>query len=250
VLPYYGVGIITLLVQLGCAAHVVRTERPWFWIFPIIFLPWIGCAAYILLAVLPDALRAHRPVRRMGDELASITDPGTSYSRKKRDVETIGSAQSKRLFAEECLKRGRYAEAVELYASAAQGPLADDPALLHGLARAKLLAGDGAGAQTSFERLQEVSPTDFTADARLDYARTLAMQGKNTEASAQYEALLPVYPGEEVRCRYALLLREMGHQERAQELFREIVESRKDAPGYYRRRQREWTNIAKQNLRR
>src|ERR1700731_3960300 len=133
VFPYYGVGIITLLVQLGCAAHVVRTDRPWFWIFPIIFLPWIGCAAYVLLAVLPDALRAHRPARRMGDELASITDPGTSYSRKKRDVVTIGSAQSKRLFAEECLKRGRYAEAVELYASAAQGPLADDPALLHGL---------------------------------------------------------------------------------------------------------------------
>jgi len=250
VFPYYGVGIITLLVQLGCVAHVVRSERPWFWILPIIFLPWIGCAAYVLFAVVPDAVRAHRPVRRIGDELASITDPGTSYSRKKRDVETIGSAQSKRLFAEECLKRGRYAEAVELYASAAQGALADDPALLHGLARAKRFVGDGTGAQAAFERLKEVSPTDFTADAQLDYARALNMQGKNTEASVQYEALLPVYPGEEARCRYALMLKEMGHQERAQELFREIVESRKDAPGYYRRRQREWINIAKQNLRR
>ena len=89
-----------------------------------------------------------------------------------------------------------------------------------------------------------------TADARLDYARSLAMQGKNTEACAQYEALLPVYAGDEARCRYALLLQQMGVEERAQELFREIVESAKDAPGYYRRRQREWINIAKQNLRR
>jgi hypothetical protein len=250
VFPYFGAGIITLLVQLGCAAHVVRTDRPWFWILPIMFLPWIGCAAYLLLAVVPDAARARRPVRRMGDEFASITDPGTSYSRKKRDVETIGSAQSKRLFAEECLKRGRYAEAVDLYASAAQGALADDPALLRGLARAKLLAGDGGGARVSFERLKETSPTDFTAAARLDYARALAMQDKNTEACAQYEVLLPIYTGEEARCRYALLLQQMGHEERAQELFREIVESRKDAQGYYRRRQREWINTAKQNLRR
>ena len=248
--PYYGVGIVTLLVQFGCAAHVVRTERPWIWILPIIFLPWIGCAAYFLLAVVPDAVRAHRPVRRSGDEFSSITDPGTSYSRKKRDVETIGSAQSKRLFAEECLKRGRYAEAVDLYTSAAQGALADDPALVHGLARAKLLMGDGGGAQAAFERLKELSPADFTADARLDYARALTMQGKNTEACAQYEALLPVYPGAEARCRYALLLRQMGQEDRAQELFREIVESGKGAPGYYRRRQREWINIAKQNWRR
>ena len=248
--PYYGAGILTLLVQLLCAAHVVRTDRSWLWILPIVLLPWIGCAVYLLAAVLPDAVRGQRAARRLGDEFASIADPGTSYSRKKRDVETIGSAQSKRLFAEECLKRGRYGEAVDLYASAAQGALADDPALLHGLARAKLLSGDGTGSQAAFERLKEVSPADFTADARLDYARALAMQGKNTEASAQYELLLPVYAGEEARCQYALLLQNTGHEGRAQELFREVINSQKDAPGYYRRRQRQWVNIAKQNLRR
>jgi len=72
-----------------------------------------------------------------------------------------------------------------------------------------------------------VSPTDFTADARLDYARALAMQGKNTEACAQYEALLAVYAGEEARCRYALLLQQMGQEERAQELFVKLSNLRK-----------------------
>jgi hypothetical protein len=250
VFPYYGAGILTLLVQLGCAAHVIRTERPWLWILPIMFLPWIGCAAYVLFAVLPDAVRGSRPVRRVADDLANIADPGTSYARKKRDAETIGSAQSKRVLAEEYIKRGRYGEAVELYESAMQGALVDDPALLHGLARAKLLSGDGSGSQNAYERLREVSPADFTADARLGYARALALQEKNTAASAEYEALLPTYAGEEARCRYALLLQRMGDEERAQQLFREIVESQKDAPRYYRRRQHEWIAIAKQNLRR
>ena len=247
--PWYGAGILTLLVQLGCAAHVVRSNRSWLWILPIMLVPWFGCAAYLLFAVVPDAVRANRPVRRMADEFATVAESAASYSRKKRDVETIGSAQSKRIFAEECIKRGRYQEAAELYASAMQGALADDPALLHGLARATLYLGDGARSEAAFEKLKEVSPADFTPDARLGLARALALQGKNAEASTEYEALIPVYPGEEARCRYALLLQKMGEDARAQRLFRDVVESQKDAPRYTRRREREWAAIARQNLR-
>ncbi|HEX4158119.1 MAG TPA: PLDc N-terminal domain-containing protein [Rhizomicrobium sp.] len=241
--------IITLLVQLGCAAHVIRTDRPWIWILPIMFVPWLGCIAYMLFGVLPDAVRGHAPVRRIFDDAAGLADSGATYSRKKRDVETIGSAQSKRVFAEECIKRGRYQEAVDLYASAIGGAHSEDPALLHGLARARLLAGDASGAQTAFESLKSVSPADFTVDARLDYARALALQGKDEAATAEYQSLIPVYPGEEARCRYALLLQDMGDRAGAEKLFREIVDAMRDAPGYYRRRQREWVNIAKQNLR-
>jgi hypothetical protein len=249
-MPLYGIGILTFLVQLACAAHVVRTERSWLWILPIVLLPWIGCAAYLLLAVLPDAVRTSRPIRRIADDAASIADPGTSYRRKKRDLETIGSAQSKRVFAEECIKRGQFQEAVDLYASALEGAHSDDPALLHGLGRARLLAGDGAGAEAAFETLKMISPADFTADVRLDLARALVLQGKNDEARTQYKSLVPTYPGEEARCRYALLLLQTGDAAGAERIFREIVDSMRGAPGYYRRRQRQWLDIAKRNLRR
>jgi hypothetical protein len=248
-MPLYGFGLITLLVQLGCAAHVIRTDRPWIWILPIMFVPWFGCAAYVLFGVLPDAVRGHAPVRRIFDDAAGLADSGASYGRKKRDVETIGSAQSKRVFAEECIKRGHYQEAVDLYMSAIGGAHSEDPALLHGLARARLLAGDAAGAQAAFESLKSASPADFTVDARLDYARSLAEQGKNEAAKAEYQQLLPVYPGEEARCRYALLLQQMGDAAGADKLFRTILDGMRDAPSYYRRRQREWVNIAKHNLR-
>jgi hypothetical protein len=74
------------------------------------------------------------------------------------------------------------------------------------------------------------------------------MQGKNDEALAQYERVVPKYPGEEARCRYAMLLEKLGQHERAQRVFREIVESVRGAPSYYRSRQREWYSIARQNL--
>jgi len=246
-MPFYGLGLLTLLVQFACAAHVVRTDRSYVWIVPIVLVPWLGCAAYLLVAVLPDALGSVAG-RRFADDVPNITDPGTSYRQKKRDVELVGSAQAKRVFAEECIKRGRFQDAVDLYTSAAQGVQAEDPALLNGLGRAKLLAGDGAGAEAAFATLRKVDPPSFTADAQLDYARALALQDKFDEARAQYEALLRVYPGEEARCRYAVLLDKLGERDRAKELFREIVASVKGAPSYYRSRQREWTNIARRNL--
>jgi hypothetical protein len=246
-MPFYGLGLVTLLVQLACAAHVVRSGRSYLWIVPIIFLPWIGCAAYVIYALVSGATQ-NFAIRRLADDTPNITDPGTSYRQKKREVETVGSAQSKRVFAEECIKRGRFQDAVDLYEGAAVGTFAQDPALLHGLARAKLLAGDPAGSQAAFEALKAADPAAFTTEARLDYARALAAQGKNDEALREFEAVVPVFPGEEARARYGLLLKKLGQTEKAQSLFQRIVADMKLAPSYVRRRQREWVSVAKRNL--
>jgi hypothetical protein len=243
----YGPGIVVLLIQFAFAAHVIRSGRSYIWILPIMFLPLIGCIAYLVFAILPDAATS-APARRFADDVVNTVDPGRGYREKKRQVELVGSAQAKRELADECIKRGYFQDAIDLYQSALDGGFENDPAMLHGLARAKLLAGDGAGAQAAYERLKAADPVAFNADAELDYARSLALQGRNDEALLQYETVLPKYPGEEARCRYALLLQQMGQHERAQRVFREIAESVRGSPSYYRSRQREWYRIAKQNL--
>ena len=131
---------------------------------------------------------------------------------------------AKRALAEESLKRGLFADAVALYESAMQGPLgAADPVLLKGLGRAKLLSGDGAAAEALFVQLRQVDPAAVDADVELDYARALEAQGKNDEAVRIYEGVATRYPGEEARCRFALLLEKLGQTDRAQALFREIL---------------------------
>jgi hypothetical protein len=243
----YGPYILILLIQFGFAAHVIRSGRSYLWILPIMFVPLIGCIAYLLFAIVPDMARSNS-ARRFADDVVNTVDPGRVYREKKRQVEMVGSAQAKRELADECIKRGYFQDAVDLYQSALGGGFENDPAMLHGLARAKLLAGDGAGAQATYEKLKAADPVAFSAEAELDYARALALQGKNDEAVLQYEKVLPKYPGEEARCRYALLLLKLGQKERAQRVFREIVESVRGAPSYYRSRQREWLKIARQNL--
>ncbi len=182
--------------------------------------------------------------------MAKAADPGRDYREKKRQAELTGSVDAKRALAEESIKRGFFAEAIELYQSAMQGPLGDgDPALLKGLARARMLSGEGGEAERLFLQLKALDPAAFDADAELDYARALELQGKNDAAARQYEIVVSRYPGEEARCRFALLLEQMGQQERAQALFREILASLKGAPSYYRRPpQSEWAKIARQHV--
>lgn len=249
-------------INLALVYHVFRTGRSPLWLAALGLLSISGFvvgglailanfalwAAYVFFAILPD-MWTSAPARRFADNVVNVADPGRAYREKQRQVATVGSADAKRALAEECIKMGRFADAVELYKSAMAGPLGGhDTTLLKGLARAKMLSGDGAAAEALFLQLKQIDPNASDADAELDYARALALQGKNSDAIRQFEIVVPRYPGEEARCRFALLLRQLGQEQRAQQLFREILDSVKGAPGYYRRRQTEWVRIARQNL--
>ncbi len=252
---FSGINIAILLIDLAMAWHVIRNGRSPMWImgmglasfvnfFALIAL-WL---AYLVMAVIPDFMNSHG-MRSFAGSVAKAADPGRGYREKKRQVEMVGSVDAKRGLAEESVKRGLYSEAIELYESAMQGPLgSSDPTLLKGLARARMLSGQGAEAESLFEQLKAIDPVAFDADAELDYARALALQGKNDAAVVQYEKVVARYPGEEARARFGLLLEDLGQTARAQALFAEIIASVKGAPGYYRSRQREWLSIAKSHL--
>jgi len=251
-----------MIVDLALVWHVIRTGRSPMWLaamgligvtsfvaglvsFLATFALWI---AYLAFAVIPDFWNSHG-MRRFKGNIAQAADPGRNYREKKRQAEQVGSVDAKRNLAEESLKRGLYAEAVALYEDAMRGPLGGhDPVLLKGLGRAKLLSGDGAQAERLFLEMRDIDPAAFDADVELDFARALEIQGKNDAAIRQYEAVAPRYSGEEARCRLALLLERLGQQQRAQDVFRQVVASVQDAPRHYRSKQSEWLKIAKQHL--
>jgi hypothetical protein len=251
-----------LLVNLALAYHVFRTGQSPMWLAAlglislssfvlggIALLAMFGLwGAYLFFAILPSFWNS-RSARSFRASAAHAADPGRGYREKKRQAEQVGSVDAKRALAEESVMRGLYAEAIALYEDAMQGPLGgSDPVLLKGLGRAKLLSGDGAAAEALFVQLRQVDPAAVDADVELDYARALEAQGKNDEAIQRYEGVASRYPGEEARCRFALLLEKTGQADRAQAVFREIIASVKNAPGHYRSRQSEWLRTAKQHL--
>jgi hypothetical protein len=245
-MPYL-LGIVSFALFIGCVIHAIRHNRVFPWIFILIFLPGIGPLLYLFLEIVPGFVST-RQTGAVKRGVTKLANPNRDLKVAKREVELVGSADAKRKLAEEYILRGEYNDAIDLLRSALTGVHSDDPALLFALARALVATEDGAGAQAALDELQAANPKFVSADAHLLYARALELQKKDKEALQEYEKLVRYFPGEEARCRYALLLQKNAEASRAREMFAEIIKLTDGAPSHYRRAQREWREIAKRNL--
>jgi len=111
-----------------------------------------------------------------------------------------------------------------------------------------LALGDTAEVLATLDRLREVNPDYTSPEGHLLYARSLEMEGCTAEALYEYAALTAYYPGQEARCRYALLLQMTGRIAEAHNLFVEICKAIDYGPRHQYREQRQWYDLAKRAL--
>ena len=239
-------GLLILGAQILCVIHVLRTGRPYWWIFLIVMVPAIGIIVYLVVEVLPG-LVGSRGARQAVAGAAKVFDPGRGLREAQRQVEISPSAQNKAVLANELLRAGQPEASAALYREALTGIHATDPALMLGLARALFALGDAHETQVTLEQLREANPGYASPDGHLLYARSLELQG-NTDAALYEYAALAYYPGQEARARYALLLEKAGRIEEAQKIFEEIRQAIDYGPRHQYREQREWYDLAKRHL--
>jgi hypothetical protein len=84
--------------------------------------------------------------------------------------------------------------------------------------------------------------------AELLRARCLEAEGAKAEALGAYKALMAEFPGEEARCRYALLLRDLGRFDEARDTFRDVARSIARGGRDYLRSEGEWLALARRHL--
>lgn len=238
------IGILVVLAQIACAVHVVRSGRNYIWIYLVVFVPVIGMAAYFLAEILPEFLRG-RTAHRVASGMGQAIDPGRSLREALRRVQITPTTENKMALAEQYRLAGKPDAAIALYREALTGIHATDPAMMLGLARALFAQGDAAAAQSTLEALREANPSYNSPEGHLLYARSLEAQGKVEAALKEYQALIAYYPGQEARCRYALLLQQSGHGEEARHLFDEICQLIEYGPRHQRRAQRQWYDLAR-----
>jgi hypothetical protein len=239
--------VATVLIQIACAIHVVRTGRPMYWIFIILVTSVLGCIVYFFVAILPD-LTASRAARQATNSLVKQIDPERELRRLADQFETADTVENRRLLAEEWVRQERPDKAIELYEGAMTGVMRDEPILLTGLAGAQFAAERPNDAIATLDRLRDANPDYQSADAHLLYARALEAAGRDTEALSEYEALVRYFPGVEARCRMGLLLERLGRGAEAQVAFHQVVRSLDRAGRGFRQAQRDWYELARQRI--
>jgi hypothetical protein len=200
---------LTAVIQAFFIYHVLRTGRSVWWAFVVLALPVVGCLVYYLAVVFPRS-REYRAAVIAVRELTRAFNPSAELTRRLVELKLCPSVANKIATAEEFMRCGVFYEAIGLYQSARTGPHADDPSLLLGLARAHVNNETYREAQSALDQLKELD-----ARYRPDEAR---------KALAEYQTLAGVYVGLEAKCRYGMLLKQLGMRAQATRVFHEMLE--------------------------
>jgi hypothetical protein len=240
--------IASVCLQAFCLFHMVRSGRPYWWAWIIVLGAFLGAFVYFVTQVLPD-LRHDPAARRAVRHVQRAIDPERERKRIAAQLEVADTVDNRLKLAAECLVLGDLLNAEELYLSCLKGVHATDPDILLGVAKAQFGRGDAAAAKKTLDTLIASNPGFNSYDGHLLYARSLEALGDDTGALHEYETLAASFPGEEGRARYGLLLKRMNRPTDAQQVFKQILARIKVAPKYYQRAQREWIELAREQLR-
>lgn len=239
--------LLSTAIAIFFAVHVVRTGREMYWLFILLVFPFLGSVVYALAIYLPS-LRNSSHAHKVKENLIRAVDPGRDVREARERLMDVPSVQNRLKLAQTLLAAGDHAEAEEHFTAMLSGLHADDPDILLGLAEAQLSNGKPTAALDSLTRLRAAHPDYQSADGHLTYARALDELDRGPEAEREYRALADYYPGVEPLCRLALLLGRMGRDAEAQELFKDVQHRLSRAPGHVRTRQKQWLDLARQNL--
>jgi hypothetical protein len=237
-----GAGLFVAL-SIALCVHVVRTGREMYWLMIILFFMPIGGLVYFVAIMLPALLKGPA-LQKAGRAARENLDPGRAYREAKAAADDTPTVHNQMRLATAASALGKWGEAEALYALAAQGVHAEDPALLLGRAGALLELARPAEALALLEKLSRVGDKGRTPQMTLAFARAYDGLGREGEADTAYELAAARVPGLEGLARRAAFLARQGRKAEAQEILADIDRRIDKSPPHFRKEGRVWRDLA------
>jgi len=245
---FLGIGLSLVFSVLLCV-HVVKTGREMYWLFIILAFQPLGGIVYALIAVIPD-FTSGGAARQLKSAARKAMDPHGDYRAAQQAVEDSPTVANRMRLAAAASAMGRHEEAEQMYAEAAHGIHAEDPALLFGRARALIELDRPAEALPLLDKLGELGEAGRTPQAAVLMGRAHHMLGNMTEADTAYGWAAGRLPGLEGIARYAAFLAETGRKADAEEAMVEIEKRASRATAQFRKEARHWRDFAAEAINR
>ena len=249
-MPYFfGIGL-HVIIAICFAVHAVRTGQGLYWLFILFVFPMLGSVVYLFAVYLPS-LRQSRGARVATQAITQFVDPNRALREARAEFDRSPTVQHRMRLGEALLEAGNASEALEHFQAAANGPFANDPVLLLGLARAQFAMGNPTAADATLASLFAANPQARNQGGpALLNARTLAALAA-PGARAAFEQALTCATDVAPRCLFADWLAaqaDAADRQRADDLYTEIVQDAKHWPRHAREHNREWLQRAQAAL--
>jgi hypothetical protein len=226
------------LVQLALIVHVVRTGRPYWWIWILLIAPFFGGLAYVLVELSPD-LRGTRGM------LAGLKPRKWRIADLRGQLEEADTVRNRLELAAELSGAGQAAEAHDVAAGCLHGVFRDDARTLVAVARYKAGIGAFGDALALLGRVDTTGDRMLEVDLGLVRGDCLLGLRRYPEAERAYEGVLDRCVGEAARAGLACTYEQTGRAAEAAAIWAEIRAKFRSTGPAWRRSERRWYDLAK-----
>lgn len=155
----YILAFLPYVFQLLLIIHMIKRNKPFVWLWLIVFLPYIGGIVYFIMEVLPELLHS-KSVNMMGSAIDGAMHPNKKIQELERLVKRQGTINNIIQLADAYTDAGNYLKAVDLYKSCLQGQYEHDREIQFKLINCFYKAGDLENAKevlSQFKKYNEIS---------------------------------------------------------------------------------------------
>lgn len=233
---------IVLILQGICVFHCVRKGNQNKWIWLIVFLPLIGCIAYIFTEIFTG-----NEMEQVQSGMSAVFNPSGKIKKLQNNLQFRDTVDNRLALADAYMDAGQVDSAIELYEKSLVGTFSE-----HEHGNMQLIKAYYA--KNRFEDLVTVAkkvyklPQFRRSRAQTLYAAALGYAGRNEEAEKEFITMNGKFSNYECRYQYGKYMMRNNRTEEAKKLFRDILNESSHLDAAERRHNRMWFSKIKEEL--
>jgi len=233
---------IVLGLQAICAIHCIRKGNQNKWIWLIIFLPVIGCIAYIFTEIF-----TRNEVNQVQSGVASILNPTGKIKSLRDNLHFRDTFDNRLALGDAYLAVHQFDSAIELYEKSLVGTFAEHE---HGNMQLIIAYFE----KSRFEDVIRIAkkiyslPQFLRSRPHMLYAMALAYNNEGSAAEKEFLLMKGKFSNYECRYYYGKFLKGDNRVEGARQIFNEIINEASHLSSSEKRHNRIWFAKAKEEL--
>jgi hypothetical protein len=235
---------VSFALQAICVIHCLRKGTQTNWIWLIVFLPVIGCIAYIFTEIIRDG-----DIRQVQSGIGSLFNPSGRISRLEENLRFADSFGNRVALADAYLASGRTEKAIELYESSLTGAFEENEHVQACLMIAYFKLHRNADVLPLGKKVCRLPQFNRT-HIHIIYAMALDYTDQPAEAEKEFSTMKGRYAHFEARYQYGMFLIRRNRPDEGFRLFREILDEAGHLSARERRTNRIWLSKIREELKR
>ncbi len=225
------------VAQLVLIVHVLRTGRPYWWIWILFAAPLIGGLAYFFVELAPSLRGTRGSLARLKPRKWRISDC-------RRELEDADTVKNRLALAAELSDAGLANEAHGVAVECLHGVFKDDARTLVDVAEFKVAISAYQDALALLNRVDTTGDRMLSIDLGLLKGDCLSGLGRYPEAETAYEGVMDRYVGEAVRAGLANVYEHTGRPDQGAAIWMAIRAKYRSTTPSWRRSERKWYKMA------